>query len=67
MGIDQQARKSWSNATARKSVHSGSVAISSTITVSLRKAAVPHEPADGPIATPSIARLYGSGRFGAAP
>lgn len=30
-------------------------------------AAVPHEPAAGPIGTPSIAMLYASGRLGAAP
>ncbi len=47
--------------------HSGSVAMSLTYTGRPRYAAVPHEPASGPISDPSIASRYGCGRCGAAP
>jgi hypothetical protein len=41
--------------------------MSSTMTCSSRNAAVPHEPAFGPISEPSIASQYSTGRCGAAP
>jgi len=41
--------------------------MSSTITRSRRHAAVPQEPAQGPISAPSIAALKLSGRLGAPP
>ena len=53
MGVDQQATKPSGRMRCLCSAHSGSVAMSSTRTVSLRHAAVPQEPADGPIGTPS--------------
>src|SRR3954463_7838585 len=67
IGVDQQARSECANASSRKSVHSGSAAISDTITCSARNAAVPHEPTKGPMKVPSIASVYVFARFGAAP
>ena len=57
IGVDQHARSPASSASSRKSAHNGSVSMSSTITCSRRKAAVPHEPTDEPISTPWIASL----------
>src|SRR5277367_2057817 len=47
--------------------HSGSVAMSETTTGCFRYAAVPQDPAEGPICTPSTAPRYALGRLGEAP
>ena len=67
-GFDQEARSPCFNAEARCSgtSHSGSVAMSETITAEPRYAAVPHEPAHGPIGISSICRVHSFGRFGPA-
>ena len=41
--------------------------MSETKTGARRYAAVPHDPTAGPIATPSTASLYATGRLGALP
>src|SRR5206468_1073366 len=68
MGLDQEARSPWLNAAARCSgtSQSGSVAISETITADPRYAAVPQEPAHGPIGSFSISCLHPLGRLGPA-
>jgi len=65
--MEKQDRSPCGSATARYSAHSGSVAMSVTSTGSRRNAAVPQEPAVGPIGTPSTAALYAAGRLGPAP
>ena len=66
MHTDQQACKPWRKASSRYWIHSGSSAMSDTTTVSPRQAAVPQDPAQGPIGMPSMPALYASGRLGAA-
>src|SRR5215471_127445 len=67
-GLDHEARSPWLNAAARCSgtSQSGSVAISEAITGDPRYAAVPQEPAQGPIGSYSICRVHSLGRFGPA-
>src|SRR6266404_2077659 len=52
---------------SRKSFHSGSCAMSTTITRSRRYAAVPQEPTVGPMTIACVASRYVGGRLGAAP
>src|SRR5229473_6697732 len=68
MGLDQEARSPWLNAAARCSgtSQSGSVAMSETMTADPRYAAVPQEPAHGPIGNFSISCLHPLGRLGPA-
>src|SRR4051812_46708328 len=68
IGFDQDARSPWLNAAARCSgtSHSGSVAISETTTADPRYAAVPQEPAQGPMGNFSISCLHPLGRLGPA-
>src|SRR5271154_4266096 len=54
-GCDQAARNPLLKAASRKMAHKGSVAMSVTITRLFRKAAVPQEPTQGPIATGRMA------------
>src|SRR6478609_9545247 len=67
-GFDHEARKPCFNAEARCSgtFHSGSVAMSATMTLDPRYAAVPHEPAQGPIGSFSICWIHSLGRLGPA-
>jgi hypothetical protein len=67
-GFDQDARRPCFRAEARCSgtSHSGSVAMSETITGKPRYAAVPQEPAHGPIGISSICRVHSLGSFGPA-
>src|SRR5262249_52942100 len=67
IGVDQHARNPCGSATALYWAQSESLAMSETITASLRCAAVPQEPAQGPIRPSSIACVYSLGRLGAAP
>ena len=67
IGIEKQEHRPWGSATSRNAAHSGSVAMSVTSTGSRRYAAVPQEPTDGPMGTPSTAALYAAGRLGPAP
>src|SRR5881392_2882813 len=68
IGFDQEARSPWLNAAERCSgtSQSGSVAISETMTGDPRYAAVPQEPAQGPIGSFSISCLHPLGRLGPA-
>src|ERR1700730_15487150 len=68
IGFDQEALSPWLNAAARCSgtSQSGSVAISETMTADPRQAAVPQEPAHGPIGSFSISCLHPLGRLGPA-
>src|SRR3954467_13207219 len=68
IGLDQEARRLCLNAAARCSgtSQSGSVAISETMTADPRYAAVPQEPAHGPIGNFSISCLHPFGRLGPA-
>src|SRR6266403_2519040 len=68
IGFDQEARSPCLNAAARCSgtTQSGSLAISATITGDARYAAVPQEPAHGPIGSFSISCLHPLGRLGPA-
>src|SRR6478672_10737917 len=68
IGFDQEARSPWLNAALRCSgtSQSGSVAMSETMTADPRYAAVPHEPAQGPIGSFSISCLHPLGRLGPA-
>src|SRR5262249_5892297 len=67
-GFDHEARKPCLRAAARCSgtSHSGLLAISDTMTGEPRYAAVPQEPADGPIGISSICRVHSLGSFGPA-
>src|SRR5438045_9211698 len=67
-GFDQEACKPCFSAEARCSgtSHSGSVAMSATMTLDPRYAAVPHEPAHGPIGSFSIRWIHSLGRLGPA-
>ena len=67
IGVDQQARRLYGATSLRYGSQSGSVAMSRTMTRSFLNAAVPHEPAIGPMHRPSISLQYSIGRFGAAP
>src|SRR6266446_1410425 len=68
IGFDQDARSTRLNAALRCSgtSQSGSVAMSETMTADPRYAAVPHEPAQGPIGSFSISSLHPLGRLGPA-
>src|SRR6266481_2184943 len=68
IGLDQDARSPRLNAASRCSgtSQSGSVAMSETMTADPRYAAVPHEPAQGPIGSFSISALHPLGRLGPA-
>src|SRR6202022_518719 len=67
-GFDQEARSPCLNAAARCSgtSQSGSVEMSETMTVDPRYAAVPQEPAHGPMGNFSISCLHPLGRLGPA-
>src|SRR2546428_6551641 len=67
IGVDQQARRPCAKGRSRYAAHSGSAAMSETITGAARYAAVMHDPPVGPMATPSMASMYLCGRRGAAP
>src|SRR3989442_13504837 len=67
IGVDQQARRPCAKGRSRYAAHSGSAAMSETITGAARYAAVMHDPPVGPMATPSMASRYLCGRRGAAP
>ncbi len=55
IGSDQQALSPKDRVKSRGPAHKGSVAMSVTMTGSLRKEAVPQEPTLGPISSPSMA------------
>src|SRR5712664_3671151 len=67
-GLDHEARSPCLSAEARCSgtSHSGSVAMSETMTGDLVNAAVPHEPAHGPIGILSICCFHSLGMLGPA-
>src|SRR6266516_5961979 len=67
-GFDQEARSPCFSAEARcsRTYHSWSVAMSETMTGDPRYAAVPHEPAHGPIGSCSICCVHALGRLGPA-
>ena len=67
-GFDQEARSPYLNAEARCSgtAQSGSVAMSETMTRDPRNAAVPQDPAHGPIGRFSICCVHPLGRLGPA-
>src|SRR6266550_8894401 len=67
-GLDQEARSPCLKAEARCSgtSQSGSVARSETMTADPRYAAVPHEPAQGPIGKFAICCAHSLGRLGPA-
>src|SRR2546430_11607489 len=67
IGVDQQARRPCAKGRSRYAAHSGSAAMSETITGAARYAAVMHDPPVGPMATPSMASRYLCGRRGAGP
>src|SRR6266480_1458956 len=66
IGFDQEARSPCLNAAARCSgtSQSGSVAMSETMTADPRYAAVPQEPAHGPMGNFSICSVHPLGRLG---
>src|SRR5215471_2756539 len=67
-GLDHEARRPCFNAAARccGTSHNGSLAISDTMTGEPRYAAVPQEPAHGPIGISSICRVHSLGKLGPA-
>src|SRR6185312_13436046 len=67
-GLDQEACSPCFKAEARCSgtFHNGSVEISETMTGDPRNAAVPQEPAQGPIGSFSICCVHSLGRLGPA-
>src|SRR5579885_1255862 len=68
MGLDQEARSPCLSARERcaGTSHNGSLAISEAMTGVARYAAVPHEPAHGPMGSCSICCVHFPGRLGPA-
>src|SRR5260370_33886450 len=67
IGWDHAERRPLRRARSRNSDHKGSVAISETITLFLRNAAVPQEPTRGPIFTGLTNSAHSLGTRGPAP
>src|SRR5260370_34407345 len=67
IGWDHAERRPLRRAKSRNSDHKGSVAISETITLFLRNAAVPQEPTQGPIFTGLTNAAHSLGIRGPAP
>src|SRR5260370_8785150 len=67
IGWDHAERRPLRRATSRNPDHKGSVAISETITLFLRNAAVPQEPTQGPIFTGFTNLSHSLGVRGPAP
>src|SRR5260370_7480268 len=67
IGLEHAERRPLRRATSRNSDHKGSVAITETISLFLRNAAVPQEPTQGPIFTGLTNSAHSLGIRGPAP